>query len=103
MQAFRGGRSVCLSTVQSLSASLRTVGRDLSGAWSCLLLFIRQAFCNLFERKEDFDVCGEAKNGKEAVEKAREFHPDLILLDLSMQWLLPDRRGTTTDLSVQPD
>ncbi len=48
-------------------------------------LFIRDALCNLFEREEDFDVCGEAKNGKEAVEKARELHPDLILLDLSMQ------------------
>jgi DNA-binding NarL/FixJ family response regulator len=48
-------------------------------------LFIREALCNLFEREEDFDVCGEAQNGKEAVEKARELHPDLILLDLSMQ------------------
>ena len=48
-------------------------------------LFIREALCNLFEREEDFDVCGEAKNGKEAVEKARELHTDLILLDLSMQ------------------
>jgi DNA-binding NarL/FixJ family response regulator len=34
--------------------------------------------------EEDFDVCGEAENGKEAVEKAQELHPDLILLDLSM-------------------
>jgi DNA-binding NarL/FixJ family response regulator len=48
-------------------------------------LFIREALWNLFEREQDFDVCGEAKNGKEAVEKARELHPDLILLDLSMQ------------------
>jgi DNA-binding NarL/FixJ family response regulator len=47
-------------------------------------LFIREALCNLFEREEDFDICGEAKNGKEAVEKARKLHPDLILLDLSM-------------------
>jgi DNA-binding NarL/FixJ family response regulator len=48
-------------------------------------LFIREALFNVFEREEDFDVCGEAKNGKEAIEKARELHPDLILLDLSMQ------------------
>jgi two-component system, chemotaxis family, chemotaxis protein CheY len=46
--------------------------------------FIREALCNLFEREEDFDVCGEAENGKEAVEKAQALHPDLILLDLSM-------------------
>jgi YesN/AraC family two-component response regulator len=36
------------------------------------------------DREEDFDVCGEAENRKEAVEKAKELHPDLILLDLSM-------------------
>jgi DNA-binding NarL/FixJ family response regulator len=47
-------------------------------------VFIRDALCNLFQREEDFDVCGEAENGKEAVEKAQELHPDLILLDLSM-------------------
>src|ERR1700746_904260 len=47
-------------------------------------LFIRGALCKLFEREEDFDVCGEAENGREAVDKAQELHPDLILLDLSM-------------------
>jgi DNA-binding NarL/FixJ family response regulator len=46
--------------------------------------FIREALCNLFEREEDFDVCGEAENGREAVDKAQELHPDLILVDLSM-------------------
>ena len=46
--------------------------------------FIREALCNLFEREADFDVCGEAENGREAVDKARVLHPDLILLDLSM-------------------
>jgi DNA-binding NarL/FixJ family response regulator len=46
--------------------------------------FIREALCNVFEREEDFDVCGEAENGMEALEKAQELYPDLILLDLSM-------------------
>jgi DNA-binding NarL/FixJ family response regulator len=46
--------------------------------------FIREALCNVFEREGDFDVCGEAENGREAVEKAQELQPDLILLDLSM-------------------
>lgn len=45
--------------------------------------FIR-VLCNVFEREENFDVCGEAANGREAVEKAQELNPDLILLDLSM-------------------
>ncbi|PYX69614.1 MAG: hypothetical protein DMG78_21485 [Acidobacteria bacterium] len=46
-------------------------------------LFIREALCKFFEQ-DDFDVCGEAENGKEAIDKAQELHPDLILLDLSM-------------------
>jgi DNA-binding NarL/FixJ family response regulator len=32
----------------------------------------------------DFDVCGEAENGRDAIEKAQAFHPDLIVMDLSM-------------------
>jgi DNA-binding NarL/FixJ family response regulator len=47
-------------------------------------LFVRQGLSELFGREADFLVCGEAKNGKEAVEKAKQLHPDLILLDLLM-------------------
>ena len=46
-------------------------------------LYIREALCKFFEQ-DDFSVCGEAANGKEAIDKAQELHPDLILLDLSM-------------------
>jgi len=46
--------------------------------------FVRQSLRELFDREEDFEVCGEAENGREAIEKAQELHPDLILLDLSM-------------------
>jgi DNA-binding NarL/FixJ family response regulator len=27
-------------------------------------------------------MCGEAENGREAIEKAQQLHPDLIVLDL---------------------
>jgi DNA-binding NarL/FixJ family response regulator len=46
--------------------------------------YIRQALCEVFKREADFEVCGEAGNGKEAIEKAQELRPDLIVLDLSM-------------------
>jgi DNA-binding NarL/FixJ family response regulator len=45
---------------------------------------IRRALCELFTSEADFDVCGEAEDGREAIEKAQELHPDLIVLDLSM-------------------
>jgi DNA-binding NarL/FixJ family response regulator len=46
--------------------------------------FIRQGLCELFDHEVDLEVCGEAENGREAIEKAQELRPDLILLDLSM-------------------
>lgn len=47
-------------------------------------LFVRQAICEFFAREADFQVCGEAENGRTAIEKAKQLHPDLIVLDLSM-------------------
>ena len=45
---------------------------------------VRQALCEAFKREADFDICGEAENGREAIEKAQQLHPDLIVMDLSM-------------------
>jgi len=45
---------------------------------------VRNALCELLAREEDFDVCGEAENGREAIEKAQQLCPDLIVTDLSM-------------------
>ena len=46
--------------------------------------YVRQALCELFKREGDIEVCGEAENGKDAIKKAQELRPDLIVLDLSM-------------------
>ena len=46
--------------------------------------FFRRMLCERFEREEEFQICGEAENGKEAVEKAIKLQPDLIVLDLVM-------------------
>src|SRR6266542_6971016 len=45
---------------------------------------VRRRLGDLFSREPDFEVCGEAENGRKAVEEAQELHPDLILLDVSM-------------------
>ena len=47
-------------------------------------VFIRHALYELFTRQSDFEVCGVAENGREAVEVASQLHPDLVVLDLSM-------------------
>ena len=38
----------------------------------------------LLEDHEGWQVCGEAANGLEAVEKTAELKPDLVILDLAM-------------------
>jgi DNA-binding NarL/FixJ family response regulator len=45
---------------------------------------IRHLLCKLFTSESDFEVCGEAANGQEAIERAQELHPDVIVIDLSM-------------------
>jgi DNA-binding NarL/FixJ family response regulator len=45
---------------------------------------IRSAVAGILSRHSGWEVCGEAENGPEAVEKAKELHPDLVLLDISM-------------------
>jgi DNA-binding NarL/FixJ family response regulator len=49
-----------------------------------MCIYIRRVVCKAFKREADFEVCGEAENGKEAIEKAQELQPDLIIIDLSM-------------------
>jgi DNA-binding NarL/FixJ family response regulator len=44
---------------------------------------VRIGLCALLQSHQ-IDVCAEAKNGEEAVEKSRQLSPDLIILDISM-------------------
>lgn len=45
---------------------------------------MREGIHTLLDLVADFDVVGEASNGKEAVEKVRELRPDVVLMDLAM-------------------
>jgi DNA-binding NarL/FixJ family response regulator len=45
---------------------------------------VRKLICELFTSESDFEVCAEAENGSEALWKAQQFHPDLVVTDLSM-------------------
>ena len=45
---------------------------------------IPREICKELTRETEFEVCGEAHDGLDAIEKAQQLHPDLIILDLSM-------------------
>jgi DNA-binding NarL/FixJ family response regulator len=45
---------------------------------------VRDGISVMMGRQQDFAVVGEAENGVEAVEKARDLQPDLVLMDLRM-------------------
>ncbi len=45
---------------------------------------VRSLVRQVFELHPDFKISGEAENGREAVEKAENLKPDLIILDLAM-------------------
>ena len=46
--------------------------------------FMRMVLSDMFKKQSDFEVVGIAKNGKEAVEKVKELHPDLVTMDVNM-------------------
>jgi CheY-like chemotaxis protein len=45
---------------------------------------IRRSLRSLFSGSDDWAVCAEAVNGRDAVEKAAKLYPDFIVIDYSM-------------------
>jgi DNA-binding NarL/FixJ family response regulator len=45
---------------------------------------VREGLSAMLSREKDFQVVGEAVNGREAIEKARVLKPDMVLMDLRM-------------------
>ena len=45
---------------------------------------VRNGIRSLLGARPDWNICGEASDGLEGVEKARELHPDIVLMDVSM-------------------
>ena len=52
---------------------------------------VRKGLCSLIEARPGMEVVGEASDGVEAVEKAKNCHPDVILMDM----VLPRMDGVT--------
>jgi DNA-binding NarL/FixJ family response regulator len=47
-------------------------------------LAMRRAVARVLQSQPNVEVCGEAENGRIAIEEAERLKPDLIVLDLSM-------------------
>jgi DNA-binding NarL/FixJ family response regulator len=45
---------------------------------------VRHGIAKLLSGEKELDICGEASNSRETLQKADELVPDLILLDISM-------------------
>ena len=50
---------------------------------------VRQRLRDLLQQHPDWQVCGEAANGQDAITRARELSPDIIVLD----FLMPGMNG----------
>jgi two-component system, chemotaxis family, chemotaxis protein CheY len=46
-------------------------------------IFMRQMLSNIL-KAEGYEICGEASNAKEAVEKYQQLKPDLVTMDIVM-------------------
>ncbi len=45
---------------------------------------IRKGIKSLLQARPEWTICGEARNGKEAIDGVKETRPDLAILDISM-------------------
>src|SRR5580698_3610127 len=60
---------------------------------------VRRGLCTLLQAHDGWEICGEAKDGREAVEMAKQLRPDVVILDIGM----PNLNGlaATRQLSQQ--
>jgi DNA-binding NarL/FixJ family response regulator len=48
---------------------------------------VRRGVCSLLQGRTDWEICGEAADGREAVQKARQLKPDAVILDIGLPGL----------------
>ena len=61
---------------------------------------VRAGFAAVLNTQPDFEVVGEAADGREAVDGARRHHPDVVLMDIRMPNL--DGIAATAEICADP-
>ncbi len=59
----------------------------------------RFGLCSLLRSHKNWEVCGEAANGRDAVEKCKQLKPDLLILDIC----LPELNGVDAAQQILKD
>src|ERR1700693_2072951 len=57
----------------------------------------RRGLRTLLEAQPGFEICGEARTGREAVIKTQELKPDVIVMDISM----PELNGLDAHIQIR--
>ncbi len=60
---------------------------------------VRRGLVSLLKSHAGWDVCGEAQDGRQAVDKAKELKPDVVILDIGM----PNLNGLEAARQMQRD
>jgi DNA-binding NarL/FixJ family response regulator len=60
---------------------------------------VRRGVRSLLESHDDWEVCGEATTGRDAVEQSRRLRPDVVVMDLS----LPELNGLDATRQILKD
>jgi PAS domain S-box-containing protein len=75
----------------SISASEGAVAANVNLRKKILIAddheMLRRGVRNTLQRERDLEICGEAVDGEEAVEKTKTLQPDLVILDINMPGL----------------
>src|SRR5579864_6573851 len=45
---------------------------------------VRRGLCSLLQKHEGWEICGEAADGREAIEMAKRLKPDVVIVDIGM-------------------
>jgi len=58
---------------------------------------VRAGVAGLVEDQPDMKIVGQASNGREAIQRFRDLHPDVVLMDLQM----PDMNGLDAMIAIR--